>query len=142
MTNRPGRMQRPQETARGRGISGVFADFATLTAKYSGRPAVFLSAIVLIAIWAASGPLLGFSDTWQLIVNTISSVITFVMVFIIQNTQSRDNEAIHAKLDALVQALRDADNRVIGIEQMTDEEIEDYRKREGPSPERARSDAE
>jgi low affinity Fe/Cu permease len=79
-----------------------------------------------------SGPVFHFSDTWQLVMNTVSSIITFVMVFLIQNTQARDSEAMQAKLDKLVRAMSDADNRYIALEDLTDEEIEKFRAKHGP----------
>ena len=79
--------------------------------------------MVFVAASALTGPLFGFSDTWQLVINTSTTIITFLMVFLIQNTQNRDNGAIHAKLDELIRAMVDADNEYIGIEHLTDEEL-------------------
>ena len=79
-----------------------------------------------------SGPVFHFSDTWQLVMNTVSSIITFVMVFPTQNTQARDSEAMQAKLDELVRAMSEADNRYIALEDLTDEEIEKFRAKHGP----------
>jgi low affinity Fe/Cu permease len=84
--------------------------------------------VLVVVVWAASGPLFGFSDTWQLIINTGTTVVTFLMVFLIQNTQNRDGAAIQAKLDELIRASA-AQNRYIGIEHLTEEELEDLRRR-------------
>jgi low affinity Fe/Cu permease len=112
----------------------VFADTSTAIAKVSGRPFAFMAAGAIVLLWAVAGPLLRFSDTWQLIMNTVSSVITFAMVFLIQNTQARDSEAMHAKLDTLIAAIEAADKRYIGIERLPDESIEEVRAKFGPRP--------
>lgn len=112
----------------------VFADISSYIAKASGRPMTFVAAIVIVVVWLATGPPLRYSDTWQLIMNTVSSVITFLMVFLIQNTQARDSEAIHAKLDTLIAAVDAADNRYIRIERFADQTIEDIRAQLGPKP--------
>ena len=92
----------------------------------TGRPSTFAVAILLIVCWVLTGPLFNFSDTWQLFINSTTSVLTFLMVFVIQNTQNRDYMAIQAKLDELIRTLG-AQNHFIGIEQLTVEEIEEYR---------------
>src|SRR5579872_5572631 len=104
----------------------VFADIATLTAQISGRPITFALALAVIIVWAVTGPLFKFSDTWQLIINTGTTVITFLMVFIIQNTQNRDGAAIQAKLDELIR-VGAARNVLIGIETLTVDEINEIR---------------
>ena len=83
--------------------------------------------MLTIAVWAVTGPIFHFSDTWQLIINTGTTIVTFLMVFVIQNTQNRDGAAIQAKLDELIRSSGDAQNRFIGIEHLTDEEIEQYK---------------
>lgn len=112
----------------------AFAQLSSVVAKASGRPATFAAAFLIILAWGVSGPLLGFSDTWQLVMNSISSVVTFLMVFLIQNTQARDSEAMNAKLDTLVAALGHTDHRYIGVEELPDQEIEQMRQRLGPHP--------
>jgi low affinity Fe/Cu permease len=114
----------------------LFADTSTAVAKVAGRPFAFITVIGIVLVWAAAGPLLRFSDTWQLIMNTVSSIITFIMVFLIQNTQARDSEAMHAKLDTLVAALNQADDRYIRVERLPDKDIEEMRDRIGPQPPR------
>jgi low affinity Fe/Cu permease len=106
------------------GLSAAFARFAGATAKVAGRPYVFLLCLLAVAVWATLGPVARFSDTWQLIINTSTTIITFLMVFLIQNTQNRDNAAIQAKLDELIRC-GDAENRYIGIEHLSDEELEE-----------------
>jgi low affinity Fe/Cu permease len=88
-----------------------------------GSPWAFLVAAAIIGVWAITGPLFGFSDTWQLVINTGTTIVTFLMVFLIQNTQNRDAKAIHIKLDELIRAVRAARNEVIDIEDETDEEL-------------------
>jgi low affinity Fe/Cu permease len=111
-----------------------FAKLSSQVAKLSGRPLAFVVAAAYVMCWAVAGPLFHFSDTWQLVMNTVSSIVTFLMVFLIQNTQARDSEAMQAKLDELVRAVKDADNRYIALERMTDEEIEKFREKHGPRP--------
>ena len=101
----------------------AFTHFANSVARTAGRPITFVLCCAVIVAWAASGPLFGFSDTWQLVVNTSTTIITFLMVFLIQNTQNRDGAAIQAKLDELLRAVSDARNDFIGIEHLTDEEL-------------------
>ena len=109
-------------------IDKVFADFANRTAKAAGSPWTFGACLALVAGWAATGPVFRFSETWQLVINTGTTIITFLMVFLIQNTQNRDNAAIQAKLDDLI-LTSDAENEFIGIEKMTDKELETLRAR-------------
>jgi low affinity Fe/Cu permease len=104
-------------------LSKTFTPVANFVAHWTGRPVTFLVCCVLVVAWAASGPLFGFSDTWQLVINTSTTIITFLMGFLIQNTQNRDNLAIQVKHDELIRASR-APNSFIGVEHMTDEERE------------------
>ena len=103
---------------------GGFARFATHVATLAGQPFAFVLALGAILLWLLSGPLFGWSDTWQLVVNTATTIITFLMVFLIQNSQNRDAAAMQAKLDELIRAVRTARNDFIGIEHLTDVEIE------------------
>jgi low affinity Fe/Cu permease len=106
----------------------LFTEFSNWVAQVSGRPVTFGISLVVILLWALSGPLFGFSDTWQLIVNTGTTIVTFLMVFLIQNTQNRDGAAIQAKLDELIRASA-AQNVFIGIENLTQDELDEIRAR-------------
>lgn len=106
----------------------LFRKFAHKTSEAAGSPAAFISAIAMIMMWAFSGPLFHFSDTWQLIINTGTTIITFLMVFLIQNMQNRDAKAIHLKLDELIRCVQGARNGMIDLEDLSDEEIEAFRK--------------
>lgn len=132
-------------------FSEAFTKFASATARWTGRPLVFVACCALVIGWAASGPIFKFSDTWQLVINTSTTIVTFLMVFLIQNTQNRDNNAIHAKLDELIRVGK-AHNAFIGIENLADkdleailkkldEESEDIRKISGEIPDRRPSAA-
>lgn len=101
----------------------IFTRIANYSAHMLGHPATFIVSTVLILIWAASGPFLGYSDTWQLIVNTATTVLTFLAVFLIQNSQNRDGAAMQAKLDEILRALEKARAEFVGIEHLTDAEI-------------------
>jgi low affinity Fe/Cu permease len=105
-------------------VKRTFADIATAIAHQSGRPITFLLAAFIIIVWAITGPIFHYSDTWQLIINTGTTIITFLMVFIIQNTQNRDSAAVQAKLDELIR-VSSAQNTLIGIEHLTQDEISD-----------------
>ena len=100
-----------------------FAHFAHRVATLAGHYQTFLIALLVIAVWAVTGPLFGFSDTWQLVINTGTTIVTFLMVFLIQNTQNRDALAMQLKLDELIRATETADNAVIRAEDETDEEL-------------------
>ncbi len=101
----------------------TFNRMAKWTARASGHPTTFTGALVLIIAWAATGPLFGFSDTWQLVINTTTTIATFLMVFLIQNTQNRDSEAMQVKLDELIRAMGGARNALLNLEEMDEEEI-------------------
>ena len=104
-----------------------FEDAATKVAMAAGRPRAFLLACLVIIIWGLSGPLFHWSDTWQLVINTGTTIITFLMVFLIQNAQNRDGAAIQAKLDELIRAVGHARNEFIGIEHLTELELDNIR---------------
>jgi low affinity Fe/Cu permease len=104
-------------------ITRAFTQFASSVSKITGRPATFIACCVFVLTWALTGPLFGFSDTWQLVINTSTTIVTFLMVFLIQNTQNRDNAAIQAKLDEIIRT-SDSDNKFIGIEHLSDQELE------------------
>ena len=101
-----------------------FTWFASKTARLAGRPATFLLAVLLIVVWAVTGPLFGYSDTWQLVVNTATTIVTFLMVFLIQNTQNRDTLALQIKLAELIIAMHGAENRMATVEDMCDADLE------------------
>jgi low affinity Fe/Cu permease len=106
------------------GFQQRFSRIATIAAQYSGKPATFLSAVALVLAWAVSGPMFGFSDTWQLVINTSTTIVTFLMVFLIQNTQNRDTLAIQIKLAELICAVQGARNGIATAEDLTEEDLE------------------
>ena len=101
----------------------IFRKFANKTSELVGSPWSFIAAVMIILIWAISGPLFGFSDTWQLVINTGTTIITFLMVFVIQNTQNRDARAIHLKLDELLRGVEGARTGLVDLEELSDEEL-------------------
>jgi low affinity Fe/Cu permease len=109
-------------------FSKAFSAFCARVAHAVGKPLTFIASVVVVLIWAATGPMFGFSDTWQLVINTGTTIVTFLMVFLIQNTQNRDGAAIQAKLDELIRASA-AQNRYIGIEQLSEQELTELRER-------------
>jgi len=121
-------------------LQAQFARFSHLVSHVTGRPVTFILAAALILIWALSGPIFGFSEVWQLVVNTATTIITFLMVFVLQNSQNRDGEAVQAKLDELIFALESADNRFVAAEKLADEEL--HRLRENLSRQCERADSE
>ena len=108
-----------------------FTRFAKVTAHAAGQPATFCIAVAIIVLWALTGPLFGFSDTWQLVINTGTTIVTFLMVFLIQNTQNRDSQAIQVKLDELIRSIEGAHLGLLDLEELDDEDFErichDYR---------------
>jgi low affinity Fe/Cu permease len=104
----------------------LFADIAQWTSREAGRAPMFALAVLVIVTWAVSGPFFGFSDTWQLVINTGTTIVTFLMVFLIQNSQNRDAAAIQVKLDELIRVSK-ARNTFIGVEHLTDEELHEIR---------------
>ena len=109
-------------------LDKMFTRVASRIAGMAGQPMTFVVAVSIILIWGATGPLFGYSDTWQLIINTGTTIVTFLMVFLIQNSQNRDAAAMQAKLDELIRSIGDARNDFIGIEHKTDHEIEAIRR--------------
>ena len=104
---------------------GAFHHLAKETSTAVGRPKSFFIAVAIIVLWAVTGPIFHYSDTWQLIINTGTTIVTFLMVFLIQNTQNRDSRAVHLKLDELLRANRSARNRLVDLEDMSDEELKE-----------------
>jgi low affinity Fe/Cu permease len=132
------RMKTRKQTRRGAIGRLRFSDFARRLAVWTGRPVAFLAACGAVVLWAASGPFFGFSDTWQLVINTSTTIVTFLMVFLIQNTQNRDTEAMQIKLDELIRATQGAHNALLNLEHLEDEELEGYLKHYASLAETAR----
>ncbi len=105
----------------------AFTHFAKATARTAGHPVTFVVAVAIIVLWALTGPAFDFNDTWQLVINTGTTIVTFLMVFLIQNTQNRDTVAMQVKLDELIRAVKGARDELIDIEDMTEEELEQLR---------------
>ena len=116
-------MQKPKETASSAGHNW-FGRVAAATALWLGSKWGFAGAVIVVAIWAATGPLFHYSDTWQLVINTGTTIVTFLMVFLIQNTQNRDARAFHLKLDELIRAVDRARDSMISIEKLSDAELD------------------
>jgi low affinity Fe/Cu permease len=104
-----------------------FTRFARWTANHAGRPSAFVIATVVVLAWAFTGPIFDFSDTWQLVINTSTTIVTFLMVFLIQNTQNRDSQALHLKLDELIRAKKGARNTLLDLDDLSDEELAQIR---------------
>ncbi|MEO8634700.1 MAG: low affinity iron permease family protein [Gemmatimonadales bacterium] len=115
-----------------------FTSFAKATARISGRPVTFLLAVSVVLVWLATGPLFGYSDTWQLVINTGTTVITFLMVFLIQNTQNRDAEAVQVKLDELLRVTTGAHNALLDLEELDEGDLGKIRARYTRLAEKAR----
>jgi low affinity Fe/Cu permease len=108
-------------------VNSPFTRFAKRTSTLTGRPVTFIIAVFVILGWAITGPLFHYSDTWQLVINTSTTIITFLMVFLIQNTQNRDTEALQIKLDELIRAIDTASNTLLDLEEMDDKELDRIR---------------
>ena len=122
------------------GKKSLFTRFAKWISKIAGKPATFITAASAVIIWAFSGPIFGFSDTWQLIINTSTTIITFLMVFLIQNTQNSDTEALQLKIDELICAVKDANDKVLDLEELDEKELDEIRKRYLEKAKKARDD--
>jgi low affinity Fe/Cu permease len=124
--------------SRARPVSRWFGDVANTVARTAGRPSAFMLAVFVIVVWVVTGPFFGYSDTWQLIINTGTTVITFLMVFLIQNSQNRDNAAIQVKLDELIRVSK-VKNMFVGIEHLTEDELDDLREKSEARAKRGRT---
>jgi low affinity Fe/Cu permease len=119
----------------------LFTRFAKVTSHYTGRPVTFILAVAVIVAWALTGPIFHYSDTWQLVINTSTTIITFLMVFLIQNTQNRDTESLQVKLDELIRAVEGAQNTLLDLEELEDKELDAMRERYQALARQARSQA-
>jgi low affinity Fe/Cu permease len=120
--------------------TSAFARWAQWTARAAGHPTTFATAVAIIIGWAVMGPLFGFSDTWQLVINTGTTIVTFLMVFLLQHTQNRDTAAIHLKLDELIRAVEGAHNELLDLEELNELELDRLRARYEELARRARED--
>jgi low affinity Fe/Cu permease len=123
-------------------LSAMFKRFASAASRATGKPITFVLAALIVAVWGVSGPLFGFSDTWQLVINTGTTIITFLMVFLIQNTQNRDSEAMHIKMDEMIRAIEGAHNALLDLEELEDDDLDRIRKRYRKLAKKARDDIE
>ncbi len=117
-----------------------FNRFAKWTSRAAGKPVTFALAIVVVIVWAVTGPIFGFSDSWQLVINTGTTIITFLMVFLLQNTQYRDSEAIQVKLDELIRSIEGAHNALLELEELDQKDLDRIKAEYGKLAEKARKD--
>jgi low affinity Fe/Cu permease len=119
--------RRNGKNSRPRKNRGGFRQFARSSARWTGRPVAFTLAVLVILTWLVTGPIFHFSDTWQLVINTATTIVTFLMVFLIQNTQNRDSEAVQLKLDELLRSTQGAHNALLEIEELSEEELDEIK---------------
>jgi len=125
VNNRKPYFEAQEQVRKSGGINLWFSRFASETAQIVGHPYMFLGAVIVLVVWAASGPFFHYSDTWQLIINTGTTIVTFLVVFLIQNTQNRDAKALHLKLDELIRSHHPANDDLIDIQKLSDEELDE-----------------
>ena len=117
----------------------IFTRFAKWASRATGKPGTFIGAVIIIILWSLTGPIFDYSDTWQLVINTSTTIVTFLMVFLIQNTQNRDTEAMHIKLDELIRAISSAQNTMLDLEELDEEELDKIRAEYEEIAEKARA---
>ena len=120
--------------------SSPFDRFSKRTARSTGHPVAFVAAVALILAWLVTGPVFGFGTTWQLVINTATTIVTFLMVFLIQNTQNRDGAAVQLKLDELIRSIETAQNSLLDLEELSESELDDIRKEYLSLAEQARNE--
>jgi low affinity Fe/Cu permease len=120
----------------------LFTRFAKWTSSVTGKPATFIISVLVVVVWAITGPVFGFSDTWQLVINTGTTIITFLMVFLIQNTQNRDSTAVQLKLDELICAIKEANDEFLDVEDLDDRELDRKRQEMVARAEKAKNNVE
>jgi low affinity Fe/Cu permease len=121
-------------------LNDIFRKLSTTSANALGSPWMFVINVLLLLVWLGTGPFAGFSDTWQLVVNTATTVFTYLAVFLIQNTQNRDAKAVHLKLDELISSVQGARNRLVDLEDLSDDELEDLQRQFKEIQKRAREE--
>ena len=125
-----------------KGTASSYSGFAKAASHFCGRPRTFVLAVAVILVWVVTGPIFKFSDTWQLVINTGTTIVTFLMVFLIQNTQNRDTAAIQIKLDELIRSTQGAHNALLDLEELEDKDLDDVRERYRKLAAKARRDVE
>jgi len=109
-------------------MNAVFSRFSSFISEVTGKPIAFVAALSVVVVWAVSGPFFGFSEVWQLVINTGTTIVTFLMIFVLQNSQNRDGKALQAKLDELILTSKGAENKFIGIEKLDETELRELKR--------------
>jgi low affinity Fe/Cu permease len=121
-------------------LATTYSAFSKAASRFCGRPRTFALAVAVIAVWVLTGPIFGFSDTWQLVINTGTTIVTFLVVFLIQNTQNRDGAALQLKLDELIRAMEGAHNALLDLEELPENDLDGFRKQYQELARKARED--